>query len=273
MSLYISSLNSGSNGNCYYVGNDREAVLIDAGISCREIEKRMQRSGLSMQKVKALFISHEHSDHIRGLEVLSRKHQIPVYITTPTLQQGRLLLEDRLRFTFRTNEAVVIGDLVVTPFHKTHDAADPHSFVVSCGELRVGVFTDIGHVCNNVIHHFKQCHAIFLESNYDDQMLESGAYPYHLKKRIRGGQGHLSNAQALALFNTHRPPFMRHVLLSHLSKDNNCPVLAKELFTRHSGNTEIHVAGRFVETPVIRVSTEVMPQPVQTEFRKQLSLF
>lgn len=253
MALFITSLNSGSNGNCYYVGNQKEAVLVDVGISCRETEKRMQRLGLSMQKVKAIFISHEHSDHIRGLTVLAKKYQLPVYITPATMQYGRLFLDEHLVKPFRSYEPVQIGDLSVTAFPKFHDAAEPHSFVVSCRDVKVGVFTDIGAPCNHLIKHFKQCHAAFLEANYCEQMLAQGSYPYHLKRRISSGRGHLSNRQALDLFITHKPLFMSHLLLSHLSKDNNCPNLARELFMPHAGGTQVIVASRYEETPVYAI--------------------
>src|SRR5205085_3314429 len=124
MSLYITSLNSGSNGNCYYVGNDREAVLVDAGISCREIDKRMKRLGLSMQKVKAVFISHEHTDHIRGIYSLVKKYQLPVYITTPTLRNGGLRLDPGYVRSFTAYDPVPVGSITVTAFPKAHDAID-----------------------------------------------------------------------------------------------------------------------------------------------------
>ena len=200
MSLFISSLNSGSNGNCYYVGNETEAVLVDAGISCREIERRMKRLGLLMEKVKAVFISHEHSDHIKGLPVLVKKYRLPVYITDATRRNGRLEFEISLVNLFKAHEEINIGNLSVTAFPKFHDASDPYSFVISCNKVYVGVFTDIGKPCKNVIQYFKRCHAAFLESNYDEEMLQNGNYPFHLKRRISGGLGHLSNNEALQLF-------------------------------------------------------------------------
>src|SRR4051812_13654593 len=114
MSLYITSLNSGSNGNCYYIGNDTDAVLIDAGISCRETETRMKRLGLSIQKVRAIFISHEHSDHIRGVEVIAKKYSIPVYITPLTLRHGGLMLHESLVRTLNNTQVVTIGAITVT---------------------------------------------------------------------------------------------------------------------------------------------------------------
>jgi phosphoribosyl 1,2-cyclic phosphodiesterase len=253
MSLLITSLNSGSNGNCYYVGNDTEAVLVDAGISCRETERRMKRLGLTMDKVKAIFISHEHGDHISGVTVLAKKYGLPVYITEATLTNGRLLLEKKSVKQFTAHDPVVIGSLSVTAFPKMHDASDPHSFIISCGAVNVGVFTDLGICCEQLIVHFKQCHAAFLEANYDADMLEKGSYPYHLKNRIRSGMGHLSNEQALKLFIEHRPGFMSHLLLSHLSKNNNDPQLVETLFSEHAGNTRIIVASRYKETEVFHI--------------------
>jgi phosphoribosyl 1,2-cyclic phosphodiesterase len=253
MSLFITSLNSGSNGNCYYIGNEHEAILVDAGISCRETERRMLRLGLSIKKVKAIFVSHEHSDHISGIPVLAKKHQLPVYITRPTMLSGRLSLDDHLVKPFAPFQTIGIGELNVTAFPKLHDASNPHSFVIACGDIKVGVFTDIGAACEQVIHHFSQCHAAFLEANYDDEMLENGNYPFHLKRRIRGGYGHLSNKQALELFNMHRSPDLSHLLLSHLSKNNNDPQLVNELFTGCANGTSIIVASRYEETAVYQI--------------------
>jgi phosphoribosyl 1,2-cyclic phosphodiesterase len=255
MSLFVASLNSGSNGNCYYLGNEREAILVDAGISCRETETRMARLGLSMRKVKAIFISHEHSDHIRGITVLAKKYRLPVYITPLTLQHGGLTLEDSLISGFISGEPIHIGGLLVTAFSKLHDAAHPHSFTVACGDIKVGVFTDIGSVCENLTFHFRQCHAAFLETNYDEELLENGRYPLNLKRRIRGGMGHLSNKQALNLFIDHKPAYMTHLFLSHLSKDNNDPALVHNLFNTHANGTEIIVASRYAETRVYHINS------------------
>jgi len=264
--LFISSLNSGSNGNCYYVGNANEAILVDAGISCRETEKRMARLGLSMGKVKAIFISHEHGDHIRGLTVMAKKYRIPVYITAGTIGNSKLNLPEELIYTFTSHQVVEVGSLKISCFPKVHDAAEPHSFMVTCGEIKVGVFTDLGVVCEQLSHHFQQCDAAFLEANYDEDLLENGSYPYFLKQRICGGSGHLSNKQALALFTNFRPAQLSHLLLSHLSKDNNNPELVEKLFNQHAQGTVIVVASRLEETPlftidgVSRSSAEIFQQ-------------
>src|SRR5687767_11946395 len=130
MSLFVSSLNSGSNGNCYYIGNQDEAVLIDGGISCRETVKRMKRLGLNIEKVKGIFVSHEHGDHIHGVPVLSRKHRIPVYMTAATRQNGNVDVREELLFDLETYKPVVIGGISVVAFPKLHDACDPTSFII-----------------------------------------------------------------------------------------------------------------------------------------------
>jgi phosphoribosyl 1,2-cyclic phosphodiesterase len=267
MGLFVASLNSGSNGNCYYVGNGEEGILIDAGISCRETERRMKRLELSMKKVKAIFISHEHSDHINGITGLCKKYKLPVYITTGTFQMNRFFVREDLVINFKGYEAVTIGNLTVTAFPKFHDANDPHSFIVTGNDVTVGVFTDIGRPCEHLIRHFRLCHAAILESNYDEEMLETGRYPWHLKERIRSGQGHLSNVEAVKLFNDHRPPFMSHVFPAHLSEHNNSQTLVQEMFTRVAGKTEVIIASRYHETAVFEITNLFHHDPV----RQQLS--
>ena len=254
MSLHMAALASGSNGNCYYIGNDNEAVLVDVGISARELERRMKRLDLSPTLIKAVFVSHEHSDHICGLQTFSRKHRISVYITPATLRNSRLYLDKPLINSFSAFEPVRIGALHITAFPKFHDAIDPYSFVVRQGEVKVGVFTDIGLPCQHVTSYFSQCHAAFLESNYDEQMLMNGSYPFYLKRRISSDRGHLSNRQALELFRSYRPPHMSHLFLSHLSGNNNCPILVKDCFASHAGDVQLIVASRQEETAVYTIT-------------------
>jgi phosphoribosyl 1,2-cyclic phosphodiesterase len=278
MSLQFTSLNSGSNGNCYYIGNDTEAVLIDAGLSCRETERRMKRLGLHMQHVKAIFVSHEHIDHVRGLAGIADKYKMPVYVT-PATQKGCYHLKPEHAISFTAHKPVHIGAISITAFPKFHDAADPHSFIITCNEITVGVFTDIGKPCKNVITYFKRCNAVFLEANYDTGMLANGNYPYFLKNRISGGVGHLSNIEALEIFAKHKPAFMSHLLLAHLSKDNNDPALVQQLFEEVAGDVNVMVASRYEEMAVMSIGNSMTAQTVRirkkvcTSNSAQMSMF
>lgn len=278
MQLYISSLNSGSNANCYYISNGHEAVLVDAGLSCRETEKRMRQLNLAMDQVKAIFVSHEHGDHITGVAGISKKHQLPVYITTGTLRNSRIPVAQHLLHSFKHNQKIKIGGLSVIPFRKSHDADDPHSFLISGHGINVGVITDIGYACKQVLKYFGQCHAAFLEANYCADMLANGNYPYHLKKRISSDEGHLSNAQALELFLHHKSAALQLLILSHLSKNNNKPEIVESLFSPHAGNTRIVVAGRYAATPVFCIDSTPATLPATRLVKRkkqehQLSLF
>lgn len=255
MTIHYASLNSGSNGNCYYVGSNEEAVLVDAGLSCRDTERRMDSLGLSLQKVKAIFISHEHTDHIKGVEVLSRKHSIPVYITQATHKNSRLRVDAGLVRDLIPQQPVSIGNFTVNPFSKRHDAVDPSSFTISGHGITIGVMTDIGSACEQMVRHFRSCHAVFLEANYDEVMLETGKYPPRLKVRIRSDHGHLSNRQALQLFQSFRSPNLSHLILSHLSQHNNDPQLVNDLFSRHAGRVRITVASRFEPTGIFSITS------------------
>ena len=278
MVLSIASLNSGSNGNCYYIDNGEEAVFVDAGISCKETELRMKRLGLQMNRVKAIFITHEHSDHILGVNQLVSKYKIPVYVSQSTLKEAGFWKIRKFVFHFTAQQPVIIGGLRITAFKKKHDACDPHSFVVSAAKTNIGVFTDIGQPCDQLVHYFKQCHAAFLESNYDEEMLDKGRYPVFLKNRIRGGNGHLSNRQALDLYQKHRPTFMSHLLLSHLSKENNSPELVESLFTSIPTDTNVIIASRYQESALYQIPLQENPLRIlysknRNIGKQQLSLF
>lgn len=276
MSVFFCSLNSGSNANCYYVGNNEEGILIDAGISCRETEKRMQQLGLSMDKVKAIFISHEHSDHVTGLAGISKKHQLPVYITEKTLANCKVPVAEELVSYFNQSKTINIGQLKVTAFKKYHDAADAHSFMISDRGVNVAVITDIGYACKKVIKYFGLCDAVFLESNYCDTMLANGNYPYFLQERISSDVGHLSNAQALELFKHYKSDNLQYLILSHLSKNNNNPELVENLFKPHANNTEIIVASRYEASQLFSIkekSGSIVAKSKKVKDERQLSLF
>ena len=164
-----------------------------------------------------------------------------------------LKLKRVLHYSFIHSEPVSIGELSIIPFIKSHDANDPHSFIVSNNTVHIGVITDIGYACKHVIKHFKLCDAVFLESNYCEQMLENGSYPLHLKRRISSKKGHLSNDQALELFLKHKPENLQLLILSHLSQNNNHPEIVNKMFTQHAGGVKVVVASRHKETELFNI--------------------
>lgn len=272
MQLKFASLNSGSNGNCYYIGNDEHAILIDAGLSRRETERRMQRLNLRMDHVRAIFISHEHIDHIRGVEGISKRYGIPVYITAATKGNSSMYIPEELIRDFRAQTEIVAGNLSVVPFSKKHDAADPHSFIIKYNDIVVGVMTDIGAACDNVKQHIGQCHALLLESNYDHEMLMNGRYPYPLKQRVSSDVGHLSNDQALALVMESGSDDLKLLLLGHLSKDNNREQLVREVFSSLEGKMHVDIASRFNESRVYAIEKKSEIVSIRT-LTGQLSIF
>jgi phosphoribosyl 1,2-cyclic phosphodiesterase len=170
-----------------------------------------------------------------------------------TCLNGVVPVEPYLMRTFTASEKLDIESLQVCTFPKQHDSVDPYSFTVGFNGTTVGVFTDIGEACPNLVYHFSQCHAAFLEANYDEAMLENGNYPLHLKRRIKSNKGHLSNIQALELFVRHKSPFLTHLILSHLSEHNNHPSIVAKLFSQNANGTCIEIASRYRETEVFFV--------------------
>jgi phosphoribosyl 1,2-cyclic phosphodiesterase len=228
--------------------------------------------GLSLSTVKAIFVSHEHSDHITGIPALSKKYQLPVYITAPTFAASGLPIEASLLRHFTAHTPVCLGDLAIVPFPKHHDAADPHSFIVRDQQTTIGIFTDIGHACETVIHYFAQCHGAFLEANYCETMLANGRYPYFLQQRISGDDGHLSNNQALELFTQYRHPQLQQLVLAHLSKNNNSVALVEQLFREKANGVATLVASRYAPTPLLHITADGAA-PIAHIPGGQLSLF
>lgn len=251
--LEICALASGSNGNCYYIGNDTEALLVDAGLSARQLQKRMAEKQLSPEKIKAVLITHEHSDHCRGARVLSKQLKVPVYLTKKTFLAMRKAVQPDVPRWFELNMEFQLGEFSVFPFAKNHDAADACSFRISYSGKHVGVMTDIGEPCERVKEHLASCHAVFLESNYDEDMLEAGPYPYYLKQRVASNLGHLSNNQAFQLLSDHGGEQLHTVFLSHLSGQNNTPEIAFSVFEPLSKTYRIELTSRHAATDVYPV--------------------
>ena len=216
--LEICAIASGSNGNCYYIGNQKDAILIDAGISCRQLLLRMQLKDLHHEKIKAVFISHEHSDHIRGARVLAKKLNVPVYMTVKTWYSTYKNMQPPFPRFFIPGTKTEVGEFIVFPFLKNHDASEPCSFRIEYKGKSIGVFTDIGEPCQNVMEHLGKCKALFLETNYDEEMLAKGPYPYYLKQRVASAYGHLSNLQAFKLLEEFGGTQLKCVFLSHIRR-------------------------------------------------------
>ena len=255
--LEICALASGSNGNCYYIGNEEEAVLIDAGISTKQILKRMYDRKLDFRKVKAVFISHEHGDHVRGVRVLTKKLGIPAFFTKNTFHSVWHANQPSSYSPFTPGVSFKFRSFTIHPFLKNHDAKEPCSFRIEHDGVSVGVFTDIGAPCENVTTHLSQCHALFLESNYDEEMLWNGKYPNYLKNRVASDVGHLSNNQSYDLLFQNAGKQLSHVLLSHLSAENNTPEIALEAFQLLKNNYIVEATSRETASTVYSIKKEV----------------
>ena len=243
--LEICAIASGSNGNCYYIGNEKDAVLIDAGISCKQIVQRMKLRNLNPLKIKAVFITHEHSDHLSGARVFGNRMQVPVYLTSKTWYGAYKNLRPDVPKFFNPGEIIEVGEFAIHSFSKNHDASEPCSFRVQYREKSIGVFTDIGEPCENVTSHLQKCDGLFLETNYDEKMLWEGRYPWFLKQRVASGVGHLSNKQAFDLLHSHSGENLKCVFLSHLSKENNTPEIAINSMQPFTSRFEIKLTSRF----------------------------
>jgi len=251
--LEICAIASGSNGNCYYIGNNEDAILVDAGLSGKQIINRMTEMDLDPLKIKAVFITHEHGDHMRGARGVDKKLQVPIYLTAKTYNSAyKNMRPDSPRF-FSPNERIEVGNFTIHPVLKKHDAAEPCSFRVQYKNKNVGVFTDIGEACKNVQTHISKCDGLFLESNYDEKMLWSGRYPEFLKARVASEVGHLSNDQAFDLLDKHTNGNLQCVFLSHISKDNNTPEKAIEKMESLTERFEIKLTSRFEVGEVFKI--------------------
>ncbi|MCI9503184.1 MAG: MBL fold metallo-hydrolase [Hungatella sp.] len=231
--MRLVSIASGSSGNCIYVGTDSTHILVDAGISNKRIEQGLNEIGVKASELDGVVITHEHSDHVKGLGVLARKHGVPMYGTKETLEEiGEMKsLGDYSKDLFCPicpDVGFTIGDMEIKPFSIDHDAANPVAYRIQSGQKSVAVATDMGHYDAYIIDHLQGLDAILLESNHDVRMLETGPYPYYLKRRILSDHGHLSNDNAGRLLNYILHDHMKHIFLGHLSKENNYEALAYE---------------------------------------------
>ena len=232
--MRLCSIASGSSGNCIYVGSSQTHVLVDVGISCKRIEEGLRKAELIGRDISAIFITHEHSDHIQGLGVLARKYGIPMYATKGTIDgiiNGARNLGEYNKELFReisVDEDLQLGDLNVHPFRISHDAKEPCAYRFESAGSKAAVATDMGTFNPYIVENLQGLNAVLLEANHDVRMLQAGPYTYALKQRILSDRGHLSNDNSGLLINQILHDDLKHILLGHLSKENNMPELAFE---------------------------------------------
>ncbi len=231
--MKICSIASGSSGNCIYVGTQKHHILIDAGISRKRIVDGLKEIQVAPEDLDGIFVTHEHSDHIQGIPMMVKMFNTPVYGTAGTLdairhkdKKGIICMEHMYQVT--PDQDVAIGDMMITPFHSYHDAADPVCYSVASNGHKASVATDLGKYDDYIVEHLDGSELLLLEANHDISMLEAGSYPYQLKCRILSDRGHLSNEDSGRLLCRLLGDRLHYIFLAHLSKENNYPELAYE---------------------------------------------
>ncbi len=244
--MNLISLQSGSNGNCIYVEAGDVTLLFDAGISGKQAAERLTFSGRDISRVDALIISHDHADHVRCAGIYQRKFGVPLYATEKTMRAAHSS-HDLGTLTdvrhFRAGAPMQFGRVRVETLPTPHDGADGVAFIVDDGEFRLGIFTDLGHVYDDLKSALPTVDAVLIESNYDPDMLRNGSYPRYLKTRIAGSRGHLSNIESAELIARYGAR-LRWACLGHLSGENNTPELALRTHRSINGSMTYHLAGR-----------------------------
>ncbi len=232
--LKFFSLGSGSSGNCYLLSTGQQSILIDAGLNMRTLKRTLQAFGFDLEKIDAVFVTHDHADHIKSVGNISNDLHIPIY-TTQAIHMGinrnycvtSKLTEDHVHY-INKEETVQLGDFQITPFEVIHDSSDCVGYQVEANGITFVLITDAGTVTPILKERVSNANYLVLESNHDEDMLAMGPYPAYLKGRIRGGRGHLSNKLAAELLAENATEKLRHVWLCHLSEENNHPELARK---------------------------------------------
>jgi len=250
--LRFLSLASSSSGNCYYLGNSMYGILIDAGIAVRTIKKRLKDIGVGLEQIYAVFVTHDHFDHIKSIGVLGEKYHLPVY-TTSKVHDGinscygmTEKLTPHCQRIIENGQTVEIGEFRITSFPLPHDSKDNSGYIVNYRNKTFTFATDLGCPTDTLCHYVTQSDYLLLEANYDEEMLQTGRYPYLLKKRVGGDNGHLSNYAAAGILAVYATERLSRVFLCHLSKENNTPELAFETVSQaiKFNNMEIIVLPR-----------------------------
>lgn len=247
MKLNFCSLGSGSSGNCYYIGNEYNGILIDAGISAGNIRKSLKNLGISMQTIMAVLISHNHSDHIRGLEVLARNNNLPVFTTNKiwkSIVARKINISGITAREFSLQQKFHLAGFEIEAFPVSHDAPETIGFHIRLEDKKITIATDLGHICQTSAPYLKAANLLVLESNYDEQMLMNGKYPHFLKARIRSDHGHLGNHQTSEFLADNIHEDLRHICLAHLSTKNNTPELALQTLQKIFSDRGISLNGQ-----------------------------
>ena len=228
--LQFSLLGSGSGGNAILVVSDHTKILIDNGLSFKKLNEHVTEIGQSLDGLDAVLVTHEHSDHVLGVGIIARKLNVPIYLTRATHERlpDRIGEIPQVKF-FDSGDMLAIGDLEITSFSVSHDAADPVSFTVRANGVKLGFATDLGHSSQLVKRRLDGCHALILESNYCPEMLRKGDYPPQIQQRIRSRQGHLSNQAMSSLLHALLHNALQKVVLVHISENNNTPELVRSI--------------------------------------------
>ena len=221
-------LGSGSRGNGTLVASNDTYVLVDCGFSLRETERRLARLGIGAGQLSAILVTHEHADHVHGVGLLSRRYNLPVYMSSGTLRGMRKPVD--ATGVVACGQQLTIGDLRIDVVSVSHDALEPTQFVFSDGRRRFGVLTDLGSYCPRILDRYQGLDALMIESNHCRDMLARGHYPIFLKQRVGGDVGHLNNHQAASLVSELGWQDLQHLVLAHLSSKNNLPHLARQCF-------------------------------------------
>jgi phosphoribosyl 1,2-cyclic phosphodiesterase len=253
--LAVCVLSSGSKGNAIYVSGGSTSILMDAGLSGIEIERRLASKEIQPESLDAIIVSHEHSDHIHGVGVLSRRFNLPVYISKKTENAANHIGSIKDFRYFECGSSFQINDLTLHPFSVSHDAEDPAGFTVGQNGVKVGIATDLGHTTLMVKEHLKNCSLLVLEANHDIDMLIDGPYPWPIKQRIQSRTGHLSNEATKRLLKEVLHDKLEHVVLSHLSEINNTPQKALSVIGQAiaKSKTKLSVARQDVSTDMYYV--------------------
>jgi phosphoribosyl 1,2-cyclic phosphodiesterase len=231
MKIKFISLASGSSGNCYYLGTEKHGILIDAGIGIRTIKKSLKEVNLSLSDVRAVFVTHDHADHIKAVGHLGEKYNIPVY-STKEIHEGinkSYCMTEKLSTSvhyINKDEPMKLDEFNISAFEVPHDGTDNVGYCIEIGEKTFSFLTDLGHITETAAHYICKANYLILEANYDLEMLRMGPYPKYLKERIAGPNGHMSNADTADFLAENINENLKYIWLCHLSKDNNHPELA-----------------------------------------------